>query len=153
MKNLLKTIAVLLIFLQISVFAQADEHRWKPLVVNKSQKIWYDESQLDSVNSSKFEIWVLEMHTPPLTFDELPGKIYRSKTLYAVNLLSARYGIEKVIYYDVLNKELYNFDYKIENYPDDLKYSYPVMEKSTIHSIIKELYKIRGDKKAGETGN
>ena len=127
------------------VFVQAQEtvHRWKRLDT-PGQKIWYDEANFDSANSDHLDIWVLEQHTPPLVLDELPGTIYRSKTLYTISLQNAKYGILKVIYYDSSNKELYNFNYPIASYPDEEKYTYPILEDSFLHKIIREYFKSKG---------
>ena len=123
------------------IYAQSEYLKWKPLVINEKQKIWYDDSAIDTANSGIFNVWILQMHKPPLEFEEMPGKIYRSKTLYAVNLNTDKYGILKVIYYNVNNKEIYNFDYHIENYPDDLKYTYPISDNSFMHKLASQLSK------------
>ena len=124
------------------LFGQNKEtHRWKKVDNPAGKKIWYDVSTLDTLKGSKFAVWVLEVHTPPLKFPGLDGEVYRTKTLYAVNLTTVRYGIVKIRYYDVKNKLLYSFDYDTPPPPTDaIKYPYPVLENSDVHLIIKELF-------------
>ena len=87
---------------------------------------------------------MLEVHTPPLRSEGIDGEVYRSKTLYAINLTTVRYGIMKIRYYDVKNIEIYSFDYDTPPPPTDaLKYPYPVLEDSPIYQIIKELFKYK----------
>ncbi len=140
MKSVKSFVPFLFLVFYVTSFAQQELHRWKKLDI-PDKKIWYDESGLDTSNAEYIEVWVLQQHTPPLTIKELPGTIYRSKTLYVISLRTAKYGIEKVIYYDSSDKELYNFDYKITGYPDKYKYSYPVLADSFLHKILKEYFK------------
>ena len=86
------------------------------------------------------------MHKPPLTDEGIRGEVYRSKTLYAINLKTVKYGILNVIYYDVTNKEMYNFKYNIDDYPENLKYTYPITENSFLFVLLKELFDKPGDK-------
>lgn len=134
---------ILLICISTYSLAQNQAHRWKKLEI-PNKKIWIDEANIDTAGSDHIDIWVLEQHTPPLTFVELPGKIYRTKTLYTISLNSVKYGILQVIYYDTSSKELYNFNYHLDNYPDEMKYSYPVIEKSFLHEVLKEYFKKKG---------
>lgn len=138
---------ILLFLLAVNTIslAQNQLHRWKKLEIS-NKKIWIDESNIDTANSDHIDIWVLEQHTPPITFVELPGKIYRTKTLYTISLTTAKYGMLQVIYYDTSSKELYNFNYHLNNYPDDMKYSYPIVEGSFLHHVLKEYFKKKGVK-------
>jgi hypothetical protein len=120
--------------------SQITTHRWKPLIMNDKEKIWYDASLVDSIKGDRFNMWLLQMHQPPLEFDNIKGEVYRTKTLYTINLTTVKYGIMKAVYYDVNNKELSNFDYDIANVPDNIKYTYPVMENSPIYALIKEIF-------------
>ncbi len=124
-----------------SVYAQTYNHRWDPLTINDSVKIWYDASQLDSVKDNKADIWILQMYRPPLIFSEIPKKIYRSQTLYAINLNTVKYGIMKVSYYGLTDNLLYSFDYNINNLPEELKYTYPIFDHSFLHELIKKILK------------
>jgi hypothetical protein len=142
MRLFLAEIYLLAALFTIVLNAQQD-HTWKPLVVNENKKVWYDEANLSSVTGDKFEVWLLQMHIPPVTIKGLKEKVFRVMTLYAVDLSTVKYGIEKVSYFDENSKEISSYDYMIKNYEDDLKYTYPVLENSSIHLIIKELYKNR----------
>ena len=142
------TILLFLISINFAGSAQTDtSHRWKKLENTLGKKLWYDVSTLDTLKGNRFDVWVLEVHTPPLKFPGIDGEVYRSKTLYSVNLTTVRYGIMKIRYYDVKNKELYSFNYNTPPPPTDaLKYPYPVLENSPVHLIIKELF---ADKNGG----
>ncbi|MHB1685775.1 MAG: hypothetical protein ACYCVH_00110 [Ignavibacteriaceae bacterium] len=143
MKKSLQTAAFIFLCFVSFTYAQSNEPHWKPLVINESKRIWYDGSSIDALNGNIINVWVLEMMRPPLTFDQIPGRIYRSKTLYSIDLNRATYGIMKVAYYNLDNKEIYSHDYKIEDYPDSVKYSYPILENSTLHLLLKDLYKVK----------
>jgi len=129
----------------IELYSQ-DEHKWKPVILSDDKKIWIDESSLDTVKGDKFEVWLLQMYVPTLKMEGITGDIYRAKTLYTVDLTSVKYGIKKIFYFDAYNKELFDHDYKIDGFEDKLKFTYPVLENSTMHYVIKELYKNRAEK-------
>ena len=141
MKLFFTILSLTFLYCGSTIYAQSEYLKWKPLVINEKQRIWYDDSSIDTAQSGIFNVWILQMHKPPLEFEEMPGKIYRSKILYAVNLKTGKYGILKVIYYDVNNKEIYNFDYHIENYPDELKYTYPISDNSFMHKLAAQIDK------------
>ena len=136
---------LMLLVMAASIYAQDVVHRWKQLVIDDKEKVWYDQSMADSIKGNKMNIWILQMHKPPLTGEGINGEVYRSKTLYTINLKTAKYGILNVIYYDVANKEMYNFKYNIDDYPETLKYTYPITEKSFLFALLKELFHKPGD--------
>ncbi len=142
MKNICTIVFIIFLTMITSIQAQSqtETHRWKPLIINEKQRIWYDASQTDTVSGNKFNVWLLEMHKPPLEFSEIPDKIYRSMTLYSIDLNTAKYGILQVRYYNVTNKELYKFDYHNEDLPDNIKYTYPIMENSFMHKLIQKVF-------------
>ncbi len=137
---------LLMLIVAGNIYAQENAHRWKPLVIDGKEKVWYDQSMTDSIKGSKMTIWILQMHKPPLIEEGIKGEVYRSRTLYAINLKTAKYGILNVIYYDATDKEMYNFKYDIDGYPDNLKYTYPITEKSILFALIKELFNKPGEK-------
>ena len=131
---------LMLLVITANIYAQEHVQMWKPLVIDDKEKVWYDQSMTDSIKGSKMNIWILQMYQPPLTDEGIKGEVYRSKTLYAINLKTAKYGILNVIYYDVANKEMYNFKYNIDDYPETLKYTYPITEKSILFAFLKEIF-------------
>jgi hypothetical protein len=137
---------LMLLVITANIYAQEHVQMWKPLVINDKEKVWYDQSMTDSIKGSKMNIWILQMHKPPLTGEGINGEVYRSKTLYAINLKTAKYGILNVIYYDVANKEMHNFKYNIDDYPETLKYTYPITENSFLFTLLKELFNKPADK-------
>ena len=122
--------------------AQTDEtHNWKKLETINGEKMWYDISSIDTIKGDRFDIWVLQVHTPPLKSEGINGEVYRSKLLYSVNLTTVRYGIMKLRYYDVKNTEIYKFDYDTPPPPTDaLRYPYPILEESPVYFIIGDLF-------------
>jgi len=132
----------ILIALTKFLFAQSElNHRWQKLENQAGEQIWFDAASIDSISGNKLEVWILQVHTPPMKSEGIDGEVYRSKILYAVNLSTARYGIMKLRYYDVKNKELYRFDYDTPPPPtDELKYPYPIFEESPIYLLIKILF-------------
>lgn len=134
-----KGVVFFLLIINCICLAQVDTHRWKPLNVSDSTKMWYDASQLDTISSVKFEIWILEMHKPALEFEGIDGKIVRTKTLYVVNLENFTYGISESVYYNINNEEIKRFKYDLNNYQDEYKYSRPIMPNTPLDYIIKEI--------------
>jgi hypothetical protein len=145
MKQILLSAAAFFLIINVSLTAQIDQHIWKPLVVEENQKLWYDANMLDSAKGDKFQVWVLELHKPPLEIENIDGDVYRSKTLYTVNLNSVKYGILKIVYYDVASREIFNYDYSKPEEYDDLNYPYPITENSFMFLILKELMKQKGE--------
>ncbi len=123
----------------ISLFAQDENMQWKLLVENGNQKIWYDATPFNSLPAEKLNIWILQMNMKPIKFEEVPERIYRSKTQYALDLKTDRYGILKVVYYGINNKEIFNFDYHIDSYPDSIKYTYPISDNSNLKLLIEKI--------------
>ena len=132
---------LILAFFSVVSSGQTEEtHVWKVLNLDSGEKIWYDASGLDTIKGDRFDIWILEVHRPPKTFEGFKGEVFRSKTLFGINLTTVKYGILKIRYYNIMNKEIYRYDY--DNPPPDesIKYTYPVTENSFIHILIRELY-------------
>ena len=127
-------------------YSQTEEtHVWKVLNLDSGEKIWYDASGLDTIKGDRFDIWILEVHRPPKTFEGFDGEVFRSKTLFGINLTTVKYGILKVRYYNIMNKEIYSYDYDYPPPDESIKYTYPVIENSAIHLLIRELYGKEGD--------
>mgnify|MGYP000255301835 CR=1 FL=1 len=144
--NLIKLLLIVLCFIPF-INAQENRHVWKPLIINEKQKIWYDAAQLDSIKGNEFNIWILQMYTPPLVFSEIPHKVYRSQTLYAMNLNTVKYGIMEAKYFDVANDLLYKFNYHIENLSDNLKYTYPILDNPFLKDLLKKMVKIEKERR------
>ena len=138
----------MLLFVSASLYAQEGIHAWKSIVINDKEKAWYDQSNADSIKGGKLNVWVLQMYKPPLTAEGIKGGVFRSKILYSINLKTAKYGIMHVIYYDANNKEMNNFKYDIDAYPESLRYSYPITEQSILFTLIKQIFN-----KTGENSN
>lgn len=143
MKNLFTMILfILLVITSGKISAQSDTTRWKPILVNDKQSTWYDVASIDTLQNNKVYVWVLQTHKPPLKFDGLRGDIYSSKTQYAIDFQTNKYGILKVIYYDNNNNEMYNFNYHIDKYADELKYTYPTVNYSVMKELVSILEKV-----------
>ena len=141
----LLTLLSLFILLAPAIFSQAnEEHQWKAVSLEEGNKTWFDTASLDTAKGEEFEVWVLKLHTPPLKFDGIEEEAYRSKTLYAFNLNSVKYGYVEVKYYSVTNEEIYSYEYKTRNASDDIKYPYPILKDTVVHEIVKEFFKVRG---------
>ncbi len=121
--------------------AQSSEtHIWRVLDRENGDKAWYDASGIDTVKGDRFNIWVLTVNKPPIKYEGVDGEVYRVKTLYSVNLTSVKYGILKVIYFDIKNKEVFSYDYNNPPQPENIKYAYPITENSLMHDIIKTIF-------------
>lgn len=143
---MVKSILITLLSL-ISILAQEEEqHVWKVVNASDGSKFWYDASALDTIKGDRFNIWILETHQPPIKYEGIEGEVFRSKTLYAINLTTVKYGILKIRYYDVSNKEIFRYDYDNPPPPESIRYTYPVTDQSKIFYLIEELYGPKGKK-------
>jgi len=143
---MVKSILITLLSL-ISILAQEEEqHVWKVVNASDGSKFWYDASALDTIKGDRFNIWILETHQPPIKYEGIKGEVFRSKTLYAINLTTVKYGILKIRYYDVSNKEIFRYDYDNPPPPESIRYTYPVTDQSMIFYLIEELYGPKGKK-------
>ena len=128
-------------FVNFLIYAQQDEqHVWKVVNADDGSKFWYDASALDTIQGDKFNIWILETHQPPINYEGIEGDVFRSKTLYTINLTTVKYGILKVRYYDLTNKEIFRFDYDSPLPPESIRYTYPITDRSLLFYLIEELY-------------
>jgi hypothetical protein len=124
-----------------SLFAQQeDQHVWKVVNADDGSKFWYDVSTLDTTKGDKLNVWILETNQPPRQYEGIDGDVFRSKTLYTINLITVKYGILKVRYYDLNNKEIFSFDYDNPQPPENIRYPYPITDNSLLFYLLKELY-------------
>ena len=141
MKIYLTAAALLFFLLSSTSFCQMENQIWKPLYNNAKEKIWYDESFLDTLHSEIFNVWILHMYNPPLVFEEINGRIYRTKIQYAVNLKMMKYGMLKAVYFGINNKMICDFDYPINSYADSLKFTYPVNDNHALTKVMEVIKK------------
>ena len=137
---MLKTIWLIIIGL-IPLFAQqSEQHVWKVVNADDGSKFWYDASSIDTTKGDRFNIWILETYQPPKQYDGIEGNVFRSKTLYTINLTTVKYGILKIRYYDVSNQEIFSFDYDKPMPPESIRFPYPITDNSLLFYLLKELY-------------
>ncbi|MCU0405714.1 MAG: hypothetical protein MUE64_01860 [Ignavibacteriaceae bacterium] len=137
---MLKTI-LFVIICYISISAQQEEqHVWKVVNADDGSKFWYDSSSLDTTKQDRFNIWILETNQPPKTYDGIEGEVFRSKTLYTINLTTVKYGILKIRYYNLSNQEIFSFDYDKPMPPESIRFPYPITDNSLLFYLLKELY-------------
>lgn len=133
-----------ILLLQICVITlsaqQTDQHVWKVVNADDGSKFWYDVSTLDTTKGNKLDVWILETNQPPKQYEGIDGDVFRSKTLYAINLVTVKYGILKVRYYDRNNQEIFSFDYDNPMPPESIRYPYPITDNSLLFYLLKELY-------------
>jgi len=140
-----KTIALILIY-YISLIAQQEEqHVWKVVNPDDGSKFWYDASSIDTTKGDRFNIWILETNQPPKKYEGIEGDVFRSKTLYTINLTTVKYGILKIRYYDVSNQEIFSFDYDKPMPPESIRFPYPITDNSLLFYLIKELFGPKGE--------
>jgi len=145
---MLKTIYTIsiLFFIPIMMFAQQEEkHVWKVVNADDGSKFWYDATSIDTMKGDRFNIWILETNQPPKQFEGIEGDVFRSKTLYTINLTIVKYGILKVRYYDMSNKEIFSFNYDQPMPPESIRFPYPVTDNSLLFYLIKDLYGPKGE--------
>ena len=137
---MLKTIFIILIsYLSLNA-QQDDKHVWKVVNADNGIKFWFDATSLDTTNGNKLNVWILETNQPPKQYEGIDGDVFRSKTLYTINLITVKYGILKVRYYDLNNKEIFSFDYDNPIPPENIRFPYPITDNSLLFYLLKELY-------------
>jgi hypothetical protein len=137
---MLKTILFTFICCFTLLAQQEDQHVWKVVNADDGSKFWYDVSTLDTTKGDKLNVWILETNQPPKQYEGIDGDVFRSKTLYTINLVTVKYGILKVRYYDLNNKEIFSFDYDNPQPPENIRYPYPITDNSLLFYLLKELY-------------
>ncbi|MCE1188110.1 MAG: hypothetical protein LWX56_03130 [Ignavibacteria bacterium] len=138
--NLVRILIVIIAFTAVFITAQSERHNWRALPV-AGQHLWYDAMQLDTIKSNTFEIWVLELHNPQISYEGLKTPINRTKTLYSVDIEKGNYAIKMAVLYDNSMKEIGRFDYTINIPPGVLPAQYPILKSGAIDvicSIIKQ---------------
>jgi hypothetical protein len=137
---MLKTILVVFISCLTILAQQEEQHVWKVVNADDGSKFWYDVSTLDTTGGNKISVWILETNQPPKQYEGIDGDVFRSKTLYTINLVTVKYGILKVRYYDLNNKEIFSFDYDNPMPPETIRFPYPITDNSLMFYLLKELY-------------
>lgn len=132
-------LAASFILIPIITFAQTDQTIWKELDTKNNDNIFYDSEMLDTAHGLKFDVWVMQKYDPPLKFDYINGKIYKSKTLYSIDSNKQKYGIWEVIYFDQEDKQIYNHINDNNNLELDKKYGFPISKYSFINQLL-QLY-------------
>jgi len=127
---------------------QSETHNWKPLIINDNQKLWYDRSQLDTINNPNFDIWILEMHRPVISLEGIADNIMRTKTLYTVDLQAYKYGLKTVVYYNPSNQVIKVFKYETNSLTEGYKDIFPITENSYMQTLVDELLRLRKLKEA-----
>jgi hypothetical protein len=137
--------ALFIIICNITIVAQQeDQHVWKVINADDGSKFWYDASSIDTTSGDRFSIWVLEANQPPKKYEGIEGDVFRSKTLYTINLTTVKYGIQKIRYYNVSNQEIFSFDYDKPMPPESIRFPYPITDNSLLFYLLKELYGPKG---------
>lgn len=143
MKIKIKQSLLILFLLCTGIFAQSENHQWKPLIINDSVRTWYDANMSDTTTTEVFFIWILELHKPPIDFEGFKSKVTRSKTLYLINKIEMKYGIEEVVYYDQANREIERFKYNLTKVEEEFRYTFPILNHRLFDKFFLELNKIK----------
>jgi len=137
---MLKTILLIIIGFVSLAAQQSEQHVWKVINADDGSKFWYDATSIDTIKADRFNIWILETNQPPKQYEGIEGDVFRSKTLYTINLTTVKYGIMKIRYYDVSNQEIFSFDYDKPMPPESIRFPYPITDNSLLFYLIKELF-------------
>lgn len=137
---MLKTILLIIIGFVSLAAQQSEQHVWKVVNADDGSKFWYDATSIDTIKGDRFNIWILETNQPPKQYEGIEGDVFRSKTLYTINLTIVKYGIMKIRYYDVSNQEIFSFDYDKPMPPESIRFPYPITDNSLLFYLIKELF-------------
>ncbi len=136
----MKTILLIIIGFVSLAAQQSEQHVWKVVNADDGSKFWYDATSIDTIKGDRFNIWILETNQPPKQHEGIEGDVFRSKTLYTINLTTVKYGIMKIRYYDVSNQEIFSFDYDKPMPPESIRFPYPITDNSLLFYLIKELF-------------
>lgn len=141
--QLTRIIIFLFLAMNVHSVAQTEKNVWKALVINEQNRVWYDQTQMDTINTSKFSIWLLELHRPYMELEGVSKNIMRTKSLYSISLDDYRYSLKEVVYYNPGNVEIKRFRYDIDSYDENVKYYFPITPNSIIQNVIDELLRVR----------
>jgi hypothetical protein len=142
---MLKIILLIIIGFVSLAAQQSEQHVWKVVNADDGSKFWYDATSIDTIKGDRFNIWILETNQPPKQYEGIEGDVFRSKTLYTINLTTVKYGIMKIRYYDVSNQEIFSFDYDKPMPPESIRFPYPITDNSLLFYLIKELFGPKGE--------
>ena len=67
------------------------------------------------------------------------------KTNNSFSIIVTNDNDRSLLDYNIMNKEIYSYDYDKPPPDESIKYTYPVIENSFIHLLIRELYGNEGD--------
>lgn len=126
-----------LVIIPFMIYAQTDLTIWKELNTKNNENIFYDPEMLDTAQGIKFDVWVLQKYDPPLKFEYINGKIYKSKTLYCIDSNKQKYGISEVIYFNQEDKQIYIHRNDNKNLEEDQKFIFPISKYSFINKLLK----------------
>jgi hypothetical protein len=134
---------LLALFVAANLHAQSEDINWKVLIGTNNKKVWYDATTIDTAKGREFKIWLLELYKPPLNITGLKDPVYKSKTLYKLNLNIQRYGLSEILYYNASDKQIAKYNYDMPNITDEYQYSYPALENNQITALIKKYIKTK----------
>jgi hypothetical protein len=132
----------LLLMLCTFTSAQSEKHIWKSLTTTKPL-MWYDASQLDTVQSDEFKVWVVELAPTAFKLEGVPAPILRTKTLYTINRKLYRYGIRTTVYYDAMSREITRLENSTDNFSAEVRMPFPIYKSSVMNFLFAELDKKR----------
>lgn len=128
-------INLLFLFLFLSItetsFSQENNSKW--LIINN--KTFIDTSNI-LISNDELYVWVLELNSPPLIIENIDREIFKTKTYYLINKNLKRYSILQIIYYDKKENVIKSFSYNYDWDDITLKYSTPILEGSTMDTVL-----------------
>ncbi|MEG8945468.1 hypothetical protein [Rosettibacter firmus] len=137
MKNKFPSVIInlLFLFLFLSItetsFSQENNSKW--LIINN--KTFIDTSNI-LISNDELYVWVLELNSPPLIIENIDREIFKTKTYYLINKNLKRYSILQIIYYDKKENVIKSFSYNYDWDDITLKYSTPILEGSTMDTVL-----------------
>ncbi|MDH7603553.1 MAG: hypothetical protein QHH13_01495 [Melioribacter sp.] len=144
MKFIYTTLFILYV-ITINTPSQVLQEDWIELKTKGNEKVFINSSNI-IISNDDIYVWVLENHLKPISMEMIDKEIYKTKTYYLLNKELKRYSILQIIYYDKNNNVIKSYSYNYNDNDINYKYSTPILEGSTVESILLKCLELPSNK-------
>jgi hypothetical protein len=131
------SILLIIILIASQLHAQIVKETWELVNTKEDGSTYVNSYGLDKFDENDdIYVWVLEEHSKPNVMEGIDVKIYKTKTYFLLNKFLKRYSIMQIIFYDVKNNVIKNYNYARNMENLNFKYSSPILEGSDIEEIL-----------------
>ncbi len=147
MKTFFQILFFLLLITQIDKAQEINEN-WVPVKFDSQSTIFVNTIGLSSFKANDIYVWIMEDNDPAIEIEMIDKKIYKTKSYLLINKELYRYSILQMIFYDEDNNVIKSYNYERNMSIEDLKYSSPILDNSTIEAVLKKCIEVIENSKA-----